>query len=151
MHFTNYKQRFYATLFILGAGFFLFRTINLLSQGVLEMYVLWVSILLFVEMIIDAGCIITSIPWWIANDKSKNILPLNFIAAAIIVHAIRVLIFVLGRTGPWINFDIRPEERALYDTRWTWGDVYIAGTLSALSVIVVIIIWLLRKRTRKIL
>jgi hypothetical protein len=146
MSFNNYKQRFYASLMILGAGFLLYRTVTMLSQGAWGILALWVSILLIAEMLVDASCIITSIPWWIANDKNKDSVPLTFGAAVVILHAIRVLVFVLGRTGPWMDFDVRPEQRAMHYTRWTWGEVYFAGTLSVLSVIVVIIIWALRKR-----
>ena len=149
MSFINYKQRFYASLIFLGAGFLFFRTLSLLSEGVLGIYVLWVSILLFAEMAVDAACMITSIPWWIANNKKKDSIPLTLAAALTLLHAVRVIIFVLGRTGPWLNFDIRPEQRAMHYTRWAWGEVYFAGILSFLSVIVVFVIWSLRRRAKK--
>ena len=149
MSLSKYKQRFFASLLILGASILLFRTIKMLSEGVLEILVIWVSILLIVELLIDLGCIVTSIPWWIKNDKSKDWIPLRFGAAAAILHAIRVLIFVLGRTGPWIDFDVRPEQREMHFTRWTWGEVYFAATLSVMGVIGVIIIWFFRQRATK--
>jgi len=142
------KQRLYASLLILGACILLFRTVIMVFQGALGVLVLWVSVLLFCEMIIDFGCILTSISWWMTKDKNKAGLPLTFGAAAAVLHAIRVLIFVLGRTGPWINFDVQPEQRAIHDTRWTWGEVYFAATLSVLGIISVLVIWQLRKRAR---
>lgn len=35
-------------------------------------------------------------------------------AALVVVHAFRVAVFALGRTGPWIDFDVRPEFRATH-------------------------------------
>jgi hypothetical protein len=149
MSITNHKQRIYASLIILGAGILLFRTLTMLFQGAFHILVLWVFILLIVEMILDAACIITAIPWWIDNNKKKDSIPLTLGAAVTFTHAFRVLIFVLGRTGPWVNFDVRPEERAIHYTRWNWGEVYFAATLSVLSVIVVLIIWSIRSRKRR--
>jgi hypothetical protein len=70
-------------------------------------------------------------------------------AAVIIVHAVRVLIYVMGRAGPWINFDVRPENRALHHTRWTWEGVYFAGSMSAFSVIVLLFIVLMKRHSKK--
>ena len=143
------KQRFYAALLILGSCFMLYRTIALLYGGVLRLNVWWVSVFLFMEMAIDACCLITSIRWWIANDKSKESLPLRFGAAVALFHAFRVLIFVLGRTGPWVNFDVRPEHWALHATTWNWTQVYFASVMSVLGIIGVIVIWTFRRRRRK--
>jgi hypothetical protein len=149
MGFRDFKQRIYASLLILGASILLARTITMLFQGAFDIMVLWVFLLLITEMLIDASCIITSIPWWISNNKDKDSVPLSFGAAAAIFHAIRVLIFVLGRTGPWLDFDVRPDQRAIHYTRWTWGEVYFAATLSILGVIGVLVIWWLRKKARR--
>jgi hypothetical protein len=62
------------------------------------------------------------------------------------LHALRVLIFVLGRTGPWVDFDVRPEQRSSHAARWTWDQVYFAATLSVLGVVGVLVIWRLRRR-----
>jgi hypothetical protein len=102
------KQRLYASLLILGSGVLLYRTIRLLSGDALNIFVLWVSVLLIVEMFIDLACLLSSVRWLISNDQSKESLSLRMGAAAALLHAFRVLIFVFGRTGPWINFDVRP-------------------------------------------
>jgi signal transduction histidine kinase len=143
------KQRTIASLLILGSGFLLYRTLFLLSQGALEIQVWWVSVLLFVEMLIDFTCLMSSVRWFITNDRNGAALPLQLTAAVIIIHALRVLIFVLGRTGPWINFDVLPEHRALHATRWTWEGVYLAAILAGLSVIGLIIFWRLRARKKR--
>jgi hypothetical protein len=62
---------------------------------------------------------------------------------------VRVLIFVMGRVGPWIDFDVRPEHRALHSTRWTWFDVYFASALTVLGLIGVFVIWTSRRRALK--
>ena len=141
MDFTISKQRIYASLLALGASILLSRTITMLSQGALNILVLWVSILLIAELLIDLSCLISSVFWWIKNDKNKAIIPLRLGAAAAILHAIRVLVFVLGRVGPWIDFDVRPEQREMHFTRWTWTEVYFAAALSVLGIIGVIVIW----------
>jgi len=93
------KQRLYASLLILGACILLFRTIMMLSQGALDVLVLWVSVLLITELLIDLGCLLSSIFWWIDNDKNKARIPLRLGATAAILHAVRVLIFVFGRVS----------------------------------------------------
>jgi hypothetical protein len=90
------KQRLYASLLILGSCILLFRAIRMLSEGALDVLVLWVSVLLIAELLIDAGCLLSSVTWWITNDKSKARIPLRIGATAAILHAVRVLIFVLG-------------------------------------------------------
>lgn len=141
------KQRIYAFLLILGASILLFRTLRLLflEQG-LEILVLWVIILTVLESIIDSCCIIGSLRWLISNDALKATFPLRLGAAAAILHAIRVLIYVLGRTGPWVNFDVKPIYRSSYSFDWFW--VWFAAILSVLGVIGVIVIWKLRRRSK---
>jgi len=135
------KQRIYSSLLALGACIFLYRTVTMLYQGALNILVVWVSILLIAELLIDLSCLISSVFWWIKNDKIYAKIPLRLGAAAAILHAIRVFIFVLGRVGPWIDFDVRPEQRAIHYTRWTWTGVYFAAIMSVLGIIGVITIW----------
>jgi len=149
MGFNVSKQRIYASLLILGACILIYRALSMLSQGALGVLVLWVSVLLIAELLIDLGCLLSSVKWWIANEKSKASIPLRLGASAAILHAIRVLTFVLGRVGPWIDFDVRPEHRALHVTRWSWTGVYFATILSIMGVTGVIIIWIIRRRAKK--
>jgi hypothetical protein len=149
MGYTVSRQRLYASLLALGACILLFRTTTMLVQGNLKVLMLWVSILLFAEMLLDVSCLLGSGRWWFYNDRSKAGIPLRLGAAAAILHAIRVLVFVMGRVGPWIDFDVRPEQRAMHDARWTWTGVYIAAILSVLGIIGVIVIWTLIRRARK--
>ena len=147
MEIKRMKQRIYATLLGMGAAFLFARTIILLSGGALSIYTAWVSVMLFIEMLLDLGCLAFSIRWWISNDRSKAGTALRLGAAVALFHALRVLVFVLGRTGPWFNLDIRPEQVGMHHTRWTWGGVYFAGIMSILGVMGVIIIWLLIRRS----
>jgi len=141
------KQRLYASLLILGACILLIRTIMLVAGGSFSVLVLWVSFLLTLEILIDTGWLVSSILWLISNDENRASLPLKLAAGAIILHAIRVMIFVMGRVGPWINFDVRPEQRLLHYTRWTWFGVYFAAIMSILGVLGVIVVWRLRLRS----
>ena len=144
------RQRIYASLLALGAGILLYRTITMIVQGSLSVLVLWVSILLIAELLLDLSCLMGSIRWWLKNDKSKSQLPLRLGAAAAILHALRVLVFVMGRIGPWIDFDVRPDQRALHEARWTWTGVYFAAIMSILGLIGVMVIWMLIRRARRI-
>lgn len=141
-------QRLYASLIILGAGVLLYRAVTMINQGSLRVLVTWVAALLFLELLIDLSCFITSIPWWISKQKQKSRLPLILGATAAIVHAVRVLIFILGRIGPFINFDVRQEQRELHASRWNWNQIYFAGALSILGILGVIIIFILMKRAQ---
>ena len=143
------RQRLYAALLALGACILLYRTITMISQGALYTLALWVSIMLVLEMLIDLSCFVATIPWWISRDRARARIPLKLGAAAAIFHAIRVLVFVLGRIGPWINFDVRPEHIENHATAWTWAGVWFAAIMSVLGVIGVIIIWILIRRANK--
>lgn len=143
------RQRIYASLLALGACILLYRTITLLFQGALAILALWVSILLIVEMLIDLSCFLTTIPWWISKDRSRARIPLRLGAAAAIFHALRVLVFVMGRVGPRIDFDVRPEHIASHAETWTWAGVWFAAIMAVLGIIGVIIIWMLIRRAKK--
>lgn len=149
MGFVLSKQRIYASLLILGACILLFRTLTMIAQGNLEVLVIGVSALLIAELLVDAACLLSSIRWWVKDDKNYDRLPLRLGAAAALLHAVRVLIFVLGRVGPWIDFDVRPAQRALHSARWSWGGVYFAAIMTVLGVLGVLIIWRLRRRAKR--
>jgi len=133
------RHRLYATLLFLGAGLLLYRTIAMIMAGALTHLTPWVVFLLLVEMVIDGIAMLVCLAWGLTG-KARHINNVVRVTTAVVVmHAVRVLIFVLGRIGPWTDFDVRPEARALHATRWTWNDVYLAGGLSALSVILLIV------------
>ena len=114
---TVSKQRIYAFLLTLGASILAWRTLQLMfvERG-LETLVLWVILLTIVESIIDFFCIIGSLRWLISNDALKATLPLQLGAIAAVLHAIRVLIYVLGRMSLLLNFDVKPIYRSSYST-----------------------------------
>ena len=121
----------------------------MLSEGSMGILTLWASVLLIAELLVDAGCLLVSVRWWVGNNESKARVALRVGALVAILHATRVLIFILGRVGPWIDFDIRPEHRALHGTRWSWGGLYFAAIMSVLGIVGVLIIWRLRRRSNK--
>jgi hypothetical protein len=147
MRIKHSRQRFYASLLSVGAAFLLFRTFSMMSVGqAFKIFVVWVSALLVAESILDLACLIGSVRWVIAPDQRKASRALRLCVAVIILHAIRVLVYVLGRTGPWINFDMKPIYRAYHVTNWFW--VYFAGICSALSLAAVVVVWQIWKRVR---
>jgi hypothetical protein len=139
------KQKLYSLAIILGASILLFRTIRLLTiENGWNTLVDWVIMLTFIEMAIDILCIIFSSHWLFENSNNSRSIALHLGAYAAFFHAFRVLIFVLGRTGPWLNFDVKPEFRSMHNINMFW--VYFAATLSILGILGVIIIWLYIKR-----
>ena len=141
------KQKIYASLLILGASILLFRTIRLLTiENGWNLLANWVIVLTFIEMAIDTLCIAFSIDWLYRNSKSSRSISLRFGVVATIFHAFRVLIYVLGRTGPWINFDVKSQFRHEHTVDIFW--VNFAAILSILGIIGVIIIWMLIKRSK---
>lgn len=118
-----------------------------LIENAFNILVFWVFTLLIAEFLIDLSCVLSSIRWFISNNSIKARLPLRLGASAAILHAIRVLIYVLGRTGPWINFDVKQEYHDSYTFKWFW--VYFAAILSILGIVGVIVIWQIIRYKRK--
>jgi hypothetical protein len=147
MHPTS-KNRLYASLLSLGAAFLLFRTIMMTVQGYLSILVPWVASTIIIEGALDLATLVFCLRWLKTASPDHASAPLRLTVAVVIVHALRVSIFVLGRAGPWINFDVRPEHHALHHTRWAWTDVYFASTMSVLSIVAVLVIW--RRRRKKL-
>ena len=148
MTFPGWKQRLYATALMLGAGLLLFRTISMIVGGALESQVAWVAVLLVGELLVDAACLAASLRWWITGSTGTAVSALRLGAAAALLHAVRVLIFVVGRVGPWIDFDLRPEYRAPPHGGSVSGWVYFAAVMAITGVAGVIVIWTLRRRAR---
>ncbi len=140
------RQRVYASLVGLGICILLLHTVVMLTDGSLMVLATWASALLVVECALDTTTFLGSVRWWVTNAERHARLPLRAAAAAITLHAIRVLVFVMGRIGPWIDFDVSPEHRALHTVRWTWAQLYFAAVLSALGVVGVLITWRYRRR-----
>lgn len=143
------RQRLWAALLILGAGVIIFRCVHLLATGGVMVLSWWVIAMTFVELSIDIACLVTALRWWLANDSRFDSIPLRLGAAAAILHAIRVLVFVLGRTSAFLNFDVRPEYHSSHGERWSWFWVYFAAALSILGILGVVIIWQVRSFVRK--
>ena len=98
-------------------------------------------------MTIDTLCIIFSFRWLFGQgSKHSKSISLRLGAIAAIFHAFRVLIYVLGRTGPWINFDVKPQFRSTHNMEMFW--VYFATVLSILGILGVIIVWITIQRAK---
>jgi len=134
------------TLLLGGAGILLGRTIALLAGGARRVLRPWVVALTWIEMAIDALTMAGALRWLRSGDPRHARLPMRAGAAATLLHAGRVAVFVLGRTGPWRDFDVRTEARADHGERWTWGQVVFAGTLSVSGIVGVVLIWRRRRQ-----
>jgi hypothetical protein len=131
----------------LGAGVLLFRTIALLAGGARRVLQPWVVALTWVEMALDAITMLLAARWWVSGSDRHAAAPSRVGAMATLLHAARVAVFVLGRTGPPFDFDVRPEARADHDQRWNWTQVVVAGVLSGAGVLAVVVIWSTRRRS----
>jgi len=141
--------RRYSALLILGASVLLYRTVALISGGALHVLRSWVVALTFVEMAVDIVTIGGALRWWMTRSAVQEEVPLRAGAIATLLHAFRVFIFVLGRTGPWVDFDVLPEQRASHRDRWTWTQVMFAASMSVLGVIGVFVVRGRRRKSRQ--
>lgn len=146
MNRSRRKQRIFASLLILGAGVLLFRTTKMVWDGALLTLMPWVSALLIAEFLIDLGCLAASTRWCLAGEGKYASLPLRLGAAAAILHAFRVFIYVMGRIGPWPGFDIRPELRIRQAANYSQGWLIFAAIMSILGIAGVVIIYLHRRK-----
>lgn len=113
----------------------------MLAGGAREVLVGWVYALLVLELLADVVAVIVLARWFVTNTAAVQAFALRITGLVVILHAIRVAIFSLGRIGPWIDFDVRPEAQAAHADRWTWGGVWFASILSLISVVVLIWFW----------
>lgn len=141
---VEFRARGFALLLTLGAAFMFGRTLVLISGGALVSYTWWSAVLLVVESLIDLFTLVAAGRWLVTNSHMSAALWATVLV--VVVHAVRVAIFVLGRTGPWVDFDIRPERRVEYAGSWTWAGVYFAAVMSAVSVMVVVLAWIYWRR-----
>jgi len=142
-------NRLWATLLAMGAGFLIYRTIWLIGHDYLAKYTWWVAVLLLAEMLVDIACLISIVRWWIRSDSTPaRDLALRLTVAVVVLHALRVAIFVIGCVGPCIAWDLRPEYRAAHASGWTWTGFWIASVAAITSLLAVLVVWLLMRRKR---
>ena len=114
------------------------------EEHALEMLLPWVVFALFAELLADAACIGLSLRWAFLGEMRASRTALRVGAAATILHAFRVMIYVLGRTGPWRDFYRRLEFRGSSTVDWFW--VWFAAVPSVAGLLAILVIFLLRKR-----
>ena len=141
------RQRTYAVLVGGGIWILLTRTILMISQGWLAKFVPWVAGLLALEFLLNAGVFLTAVWWWVGATERRATLPLRLTAASVIVHAMRVAIYVLSQTGPWHDFDVRPIYRAEAVAEWHW--VVFAAVLATLGLVGLTLVWRRRRNHRR--
>ncbi len=127
-----------------GISILLIRAAVLIS-GSRQVLKRWVIDLAALELALDIATLFASVRWWSTNARRHRQLPLRLAAAATVLHAVRVLIFVLGRVRPFKDFDVRPEQRDAHDQRWNWSQVLFAAAMSVLGIVGVLVV---RRRIR---
>lgn len=139
------KEKAPPLLIIFGASILLFRTIRLMFfEDGLIILALWTKILTFIEMIIDLLCVLATFKWLKESELRFRSISLWLGSTVTIFHALRVLIYILGRVGPWKDFDKDPVYRLQGTTNTFW--LLLAGSLSVVGVFGVIIIGKLMKQ-----
>lgn len=146
---THPSSRLGPGLLVVGAGILLYRTIALLVAGAGRVLKRWIVGLTFAEMLVDAITIARSARWWLTQDPRHARTALRVGAAATVLHAVRVAVFVLGRIGPWKDFDVRPDKRADHDERWNWPQVGFAGALAVMGLVGVFVTFRNRGRAAR--
>ncbi len=141
------RQRMYAGLLMLAGGFLLIRTLRMvLVEQPFEILAEWVYALLILEFMLDLGCLLAGSRWFILSKWQYASTALKMGVWSVMVHAMRVLIYVLGRTGPWKNFDIQADYHAGYSFDWFW--VYFSAGFAILSLTGVYVVWRLWRRVK---
>ena len=142
--------RLFGALLFSAATILLYRAIALIGAGSTSIMTPWVAALTYLELALVTATMASSAVWAIGRRDILETVALSLGAATTFLHAFRVSIFALARFDPWQDFDVRPEHRALHDARWTWTEVWFSVVMSILGVVVVIVIWRLRERSRNV-
>jgi hypothetical protein len=141
-----FGHRWKALLFTIGGAILVSRAFTMMVDGYLGIYVPWAAILLALEFLIDATWLASAIAWFFKDNKANEKNTFNLAAASILLHAFRVMIFVLARIGPLTNFDIKETYHATHYARWDWTGIFLAATLSLMGVVGVLVVWGIRRR-----
>ena len=141
------QQRLYAGFIMVGMGILIFRTLRMVMvEQAYEILTDWAYTLLVLEFMLDSAAFLAAMRWFVLSKWKYASSAFKLTAWAVIFHAFRVLIYVLGRTGPWVNFDVKPEYHAEYTFDWFW--VYFAAVFSVLGLIGVYVVWRLWLRRK---
>ena len=135
------KQRVIAGLLFLGGCVLVFRAYSMLADGARDVLVGWVYALLIAELVVDLLALVALSRWFYLCTHPAQKMALRVTALVVVLHAVRVGIFALGRIGPWVDFDVQIDARAAHADRWTWGDVWFASVLSVVSVVILLWYW----------
>ena len=142
------KQRLYAGLLMLGTFILLLRTLRMvLVEQDFEILVDWVYTLLILEFMLDLGCLLAASRWFVLSKWRYASTALKLGSWLVMLHAFRVLIYVMGRIGPWKNFDVKMEYHHNYTYDGFW--VYFAAVFAALGLIGLVVAWRIWRRKKR--
>ena len=104
--------------------------------------------LLVLELVVNAITLFAALWWTVKQNRGWKRIALGAVAGTVIVHAVRVAVFVLGRTGPRADFDIRSERRAEYAAEVSWFSVWFAAAMAVTSVVVLVSVLRMGRKRR---
>jgi len=139
--------RTFAALLMLAAPILIYRAAFLIWTGVASRYVIWLNVLTWIELLLAVSIVGAALVWLVSGGRAWCALTLRLTAAIILLHAFRVAVFVIARVGPWIDFDVRPEERPVDPAGWDWFQIWFASAMAGLSLLVLfgVLIWRRRR------
>ncbi|MBT8320986.1 MAG: hypothetical protein KJO90_04885 [Eudoraea sp.] len=141
------KQRLYASLLIAATSILLIRSWHMsMEEQNFAVLVGWVYSLLILEFMLTIGCLLAASRWFVLSKWQYASTALKFGVWAVMMHAVRVFILVLGRTGKWQNFDLIPEYHAVFSIDWFW--LYFSVGFALMALIGVYVVWRLWRRVK---
>ena len=141
-------NRVWPILLMAGGAILVTRAMVLIGGGSTERFVSWLAFLTWVELALAVAACASAAVWAWRPEPANVTRTLKVAASLTLLHAIRVAVFVVGRIGPFRDFDVRPEWRADHAGTWTWGEVWFAGLAAALSLVVLVAVWRYRRAKR---
>ena len=135
---SSLPARLLAAFLTLGAAFLAWRALFLIGAGFAAQYVLWLVVLTGLELVLALVIFGLSLAWLATGSARWAGRTLRLTAAIILLHAVRVAVFALGRIGPWPDLDLRPEHRPMPPEAWSLFDVWFASVMAGLSLLVLL-------------
>jgi hypothetical protein len=141
------KQRLYASLLLMATSILLIRSWHMaMEEQRFQILVDWVYSLLILEFMLTIGCLLAALRWFVLSKWQYASTAMKLGVWAVMLHAFRVLILVLGRNEQWENFDVLPQYKAAFTMDLFW--VYFSVGFALLALTGVYIVWRLWLRVK---
>ena len=141
------KQRLYASLLITATSILVVRTWHMvMEEQNFAILVGWVYGLFILEFMLTMGCLLASSRWFVLSKWQYASTAMKLGVWAVMLHAVRVLILVLGRSEFGQNFDVLPAYRSTFSIDQVW--IYFSVGFTVVALTGVYIVWRLWRRVK---